>query len=143
MRKHLEFKGDRWEGGEIHEYKGNRDVIKHVLFGERNGLDFEVRVFEVKVGGATSLERHEHQHAVLVLEGEGSALVGNEVYDVRPFDGIWVPPNTPHQFVANKGKDLKILCVVNVRRDRPKKLSDDELKSLLSNPRIANIIRVS
>jgi Uncharacterized conserved protein, contains double-stranded beta-helix domain len=138
----LEFKGDSWEGSRKHEYKGNKDVVKFVLFGEEEGLRFEVRVFVIEPGGATSLEKHQHQHAVLVLEGKGSALVGKELYDIMPFDGIFVPPMTPHQFIANKGERLKILCIVDVDRDRPQRLSEEELADLFKDERIRNVIKV-
>ncbi|MEO0150093.1 MAG: cupin domain-containing protein, partial [candidate division WOR-3 bacterium] len=59
----------------------------------------------------------------------------------KPLDGIFVPPLTPHQFVANKGSILKILCIVDARRDRPQRLSDEELKDLLKNPEIAGVIK--
>lgn len=141
MKVHLRYNGNTWENSKRHEYKGNKDVVKYVLFGENEGLNFEVRVFVVEPGGATSLEKHRHQHAVLVLEGEGTAFVGDKVYDIKPFDGIFVPPLTPHQFVANKGSVLKILCVVDVNRDRPQKLSDQELEKLLREPKISGVIK--
>ncbi len=131
---YLKFDGYAWKGANVHEYKGNPDVVKYVLFGKKNGLKFEVRVFIVKPGGATSLEKHKHQHAVVVLEGEGWALVGDKVYEIKPFDGIWVPPMTPHRFVANKTSNLKILCIVDVNRDRPVALSGEEIERILSLP---------
>jgi len=138
----LEFNGESWEGSRKHEYKGNKDVIKFVLFGKEEGLNFEVRVFVIEPGGATSLEKHQHMHAVLVLEGKGSALVDKKLYDIKPFDGIFVPPMTSHQFIANKGERLKILCVVDVDRDRPQKLSEDEILELLKDERIREVIKV-
>jgi len=138
----LEFNGESWEGSRKHEYKGNKDVIKFVLFGKEEGLNFEVRVFVIEPGGATSLEKHQHMHAVLVLEGKGSALVDKNLYDIKPFDGIFVPPMTPHQFIANKGERLKILCIVDVDRDRPQKLSEDEILELLKDERIREVIKV-
>ncbi len=139
----LEFNGESWNGSRKHEYKGKRDVVKFVLFGKEEGLNFEVRVFVIEAGGATSLEKHQHQHAVLVLEGEGSALVGKELYDIKPFDGIFVPPMMPHQFIANKGKRLKILCIVDVNRDRPQKLNEEEIEELLRDERISKAIKLS
>lgn len=141
MKVHLRYNGNIWENSKRYEYKGKRDVVKYVLFGEEEGLNFELRVFVVEPGGATSLEKHQHRHAVLVLEGEGTALVGDKLYDIKPLDGIFVPPLTPHQFVANKGSILKILCVVDVHRDKPQRLSDQELENLLKNPEISGVIK--
>ncbi|EJF05812.1 hypothetical protein ThvES_00021260, partial [Thiovulum sp. ES] len=134
--------GETWKGSRRHEYKGNRDVAKLVLFGKEEGLKFEVRVFVIEPGGATSLEKHFHQHAVLVVEGKGSALVGKDLYDIKPFDGIFVPPMTPHQFIANKGERLKILCIVDVDRDRPQRLSEEEINDLIKDERIKRAIKI-
>ena len=45
-------------------------------------LACELRYFEMAPGGYSTLERHEHVHAVLILRGRGHCLVGAEVRPV-------------------------------------------------------------
>ena len=70
-------------------------------------------------GGFSTLERHEHMHAVLILRGRGHCLVGGEVRPLETRDLVTVPAMTWHQFRATKGEPLGFLCMVNATRDKP------------------------
>ena len=67
----------------IHAYKQEdgvpfKDITRRVLFASP-ALACELRYFEMAPGGYSTLERHEHVHAVLILRGRGQCLVGAEV----------------------------------------------------------------
>lgn len=97
-------------------------VVRHTLLRSGDGaarLDFEVRYFEVEPGGYSSLERHRHPHAVIVLRGSGTVRLGERTEVVRPFDLVFVAPNDAHRFQADRGEPLGFLCVVDADRDRP------------------------
>ena len=117
-------KGDyRWESVEVLRYKDEgaapfRDVTRQVLF-EGQGLPVQLRYFEVAPGGWTTLERHEHVHAVMVIRGKGQCLVGDRAYDIGLNDLVSVPPMTWHQFRAAPDAPLGFLCLVTAERDRP------------------------
>ena len=113
----------RWEGVDLRAYKQEgaapfRDVTRQVLF-EGADLPAQLRYFEVAPGGHTTLERHEHVHAVMVIRGSGQCLVGDEAHDLRLHDLVRVPPMTWHQFRASKDEPLGFLCMVPTDRDRP------------------------
>ena len=113
----------RWEGVDVREYKQEgtapfKDVTRQVLF-EAAGLPAQLRYFEVAAGGWTTLERHEHVHAVMVIRGKGQALVGDRAYDIAMHDLVSVPSMTWHQFHASPGEPLGFLCLVAAERDRP------------------------
>jgi quercetin dioxygenase-like cupin family protein len=134
----------RWRDVDVLEYKRDgtapyRGVTRQVLFDD-TALDCQLRYFEVEPGGHTTLERHEHAHAVVIQHGAGRCLVGEDVYDVKPFDLVHIPAMTWHQFRAADGKPLGFLCMVNAARDRPQLPDDDALRELRSNPRIAAFI---
>ena len=79
----------------------------------------ELRYFEVAPGGFSTLERHEHMHAVLILRGRGHCLVGDEVKQLETRDLVTVPPMTWHQFRATTDEPLGFLCMVDAQRDKP------------------------
>src|SRR5713226_7017501 len=84
-----------WEGVDVLAYKQEasapfKDVTRQVLF-ENESLPAQLRYFEVAPGGHTTLERHEHVHAVMIECGRGSCLVGDRVYDVAEHDLVHVP----------------------------------------------------
>jgi quercetin dioxygenase-like cupin family protein len=105
------------------------EVTRRVLLGRLAGdeLAFELRYFEVAPGGWTSLERHQHPHAVVVLVGRGEVRVGAERHPIAPFDAVYVAPGDVHQFVAAGEEKLGLLCVVDHERDRPELVDESDL----------------
>lgn len=137
--------GFRWESVDEMRYKAEgsapfRDVTRQVLFHEEQ-LHCEWRYFEVAAGGHSTLERHEHTHAVMILRGRGRCLVGAQLYDVAEHDLVTVPPLTWHQFRAAADAPLGFLCLVNKERDRPQLPDAQALAQLRSDPAVAEFIR--
>ena len=138
--------GFRWDDVALEPYKPEdahyRDVSRQVLFGADAGLAAELRYFEIAPGGWTTLERHAHVHAVLVLRGAGRVLVGEALFDVAPFDRVRVPPRTWHQLRAADDAPLGFLCLVDALRDRPERPGPDDLAALRADPERAAFLRV-
>ena len=135
-------RGDfRWEAVAHQPYKQDgsapfRDISRQVLFHE-DSLGCEMRYFEMDAGGYSTLERHEHAHAVMILRGAGECMLGDEVRPVKQFDLVSIPSMIWHQFRATGGEPMGFLCMVNVVRDRPQLPSDDELAQMKANPVVA------
>src|ERR1700722_20863434 len=80
-----------WEGVEREGYVPGIEtaVVRHTLIGGRKetedeaGPSQEVRYFAVPPGAVTRLEKHEHEHFVIVGEGVGHAIVGNALREIR------------------------------------------------------------
>jgi mannose-6-phosphate isomerase-like protein (cupin superfamily) len=113
-----------------------RDVTRQTLF-RRPDLRGEMRYFEVAPGGHSTLERHDHVHAVMILRGTGSVLVGESVFPVGTFDLVTVPPSTWHQFRASADVPLGFLCMVDAERDKPELPDAAELERMRGNPAAA------
>jgi mannose-6-phosphate isomerase-like protein (cupin superfamily) len=136
--------GHRWEGVEHKPYKEDeralfKDISRQTLFS-RPDIAGELRYFEVAPGGHSTLERHEHVHAVLILLGGGHALVGDRVVALSHNDLVTVPPMTWHQFRAGANQPLGFLCMVDALRDKPQLPTDSELAALKTNPEIAKFL---
>ena len=145
MLVHRKARSYRWEGVQELPYKeDNRalfsSITRQVLFSDP-ALHSELRYFEVAAGGFSTLERHEHMHAVLVLRGRGHCLVGGEVRRIELRDLITVPPMTWHQFRATANEPLGFLCMVNAARDKPQLPSEQALSRMRSDARIAAFLR--
>ena len=138
--------GFRWEDVPLEPYKEEgstfREVSRQLLFGHGEGLASDLRYFEVGPGGHTTLERHAHAHAVVVLRGTGRVLVDPEIRDIGPFDLVHVPPHTWHQFRAREDEPLGFLCVADGGRDRPRRPTRRELENLGRRPEVAAFLRV-
>ena len=135
----------RWDGVDVLAYKRDpaspfRDVTRQVLFDDP-ALASQLRYFEVAPGGHTTLERHEHAHAVIVAHGRGRCLVDGRIFDLALHDLVRVPALAWHQFRAAPDAPLGFLCMVNAERDRPQLPTADELAGLTSVPAIAAFLR--
>jgi mannose-6-phosphate isomerase-like protein (cupin superfamily) len=138
---HRKARGYDWEGVEKLPYKEDdralfRSITRQTLFSDPD-LDGELRYFEMAPGGYSTLERHEHMHAVLILRGRGHCLVGNDVRKIETRDLVTVPAMTWHQFRATEGEPLGFLCMVNARRDKPQLPTAEDLAELKAKPEVA------
>jgi len=134
----------RWEGVAYQPYKQEgsapfKDISRQVLFQDP-ALACELRYFEMDANGYSTLERHVHAHAVMILRGHGQCMVGDEVRDVKQFDLVTIPGSTWHQFRASSDAPLGFLCMVNAQRDRPVLPSEAELAAMRQNPAVARFL---
>ncbi len=152
-RRFRRFDGAAWDGVTPQVYKlgGSgapgaawRDVVRHTLLGGAGEpVAFQLRYFEIGTGGYSSLEKHRHVHAAIVLRGSGRVVVGREVFDVAPFDLVYVPPAVPHQFVNSGPEPFGFLCPVDAGRDPPQPLTEEELRELMTDPKVRETVRVA
>ena len=131
----------RWDGVEMRPYKEDeralfKTITRQELFSDPN-MAAQLRYFEVAPGGYSTLERHEHMHAVLILRGSGHCLVGDEIKSLDTRDLVTVPPMTWHQFRATKGEPLGFLCMVDAQRDKPQLPAAEDIARLRANANIA------
>jgi quercetin dioxygenase-like cupin family protein len=134
----------RWEGVAYQPYKQDgeapfKDISRQVLFHD-DALAGELRYFEMDADGFSTLERHEHAHAVMILRGRGRCMVGDEVRAVKQFDLVTIPGWTWHQFRADAGEKFGFLCMVNAKRDRPVLPTAEELEKMRANPVLAEFL---
>ena len=107
MMRKFDEKNYTWDGVDTLVYKADgspfKDVTRQVLFDGAFDIPCQFRYFEVKPGGYSTLEYHEHTHMVMIFRGHGQCLLGDEIKDVKVGDFIEIPSHTIHQFRANKG----------------------------------------
>jgi quercetin dioxygenase-like cupin family protein len=131
----------RWEDVDHRPYKEAdaapfKAISRQTLFSDPRLLG-ELRYFEIAPGGYSTLERHEHMHAVMILRGQGSCLVGTAVHTLGPYDLVTIAPFVWHQFRATAGVSLGFLCLVDSVRDRPQLPTPADRAALRSDPAIA------
>jgi quercetin dioxygenase-like cupin family protein len=139
------FRDYRWDDTDLLAYKEAgtapfKAITRQTLFRDP-ALKCELRYFEVSPGGYSTLERHEHMHAVLILRGRGQCLIGGEVRDVSTNDLVTVAPWTWHQFRAAPDEHLGFLCMVNVERDKPVQPSEQERAAMAADPAVAAFLK--
>jgi len=134
-----------WQDVPVMHYKKEGEapfqgVTRQVLFEDAGGAQW--RYFEVDPAGHTTLERHVHTHAVMILHGRGRCLVGDRIWDVQERDLVRVPALTWHQFRAAQDAPLGFLCLVSRERDRPQLPSEEQIGQMRADPVLAAFIQV-
>ena len=93
-----------------------------------------MRYFELQPGAATRLEKHEHEHYVIVKRGLGHAVVGETATEISANDVVYVGALELHQFV-NRGKEtFGFYCIVDAARDFSQAPTSAELERLRASP---------
>lgn len=110
--------GWSWDGVVPREYASGAE--RHTLIGAAEGArDVELRYFEIPAGGASALESHRHEHAILILHGRAEVLLGEEVAQAGPGDAVFVASGEAHRLSTVGDEPLGFLCTALVDRGRP------------------------
>lgn len=138
----------RWAGVPVTAYQRTPSaeadfagITRRTLFGGMGeAVGFEVRYFEIAPGGWSALERHEHAHAVIGLRGAGKVLLGDTVQTLGFLDLAYIGPNCVHRLVNDGDEPFGFLCIVDARRDRPRRLHPSDVAELLADQAAAAVI---
>jgi quercetin dioxygenase-like cupin family protein len=134
-----------WENVPVLKYKEEgthfKDITRQILFEGSGDLPGQLRYFEIAPGGHSTLERHHHEHMVMVIRGAGKALIGAEVVSLDRFDVVHIPPRTWHQFQTTANEPLGFLCLVNIERDKPERPSEEQLHELKNSAVVRQFIK--
>ncbi len=143
----FKFNDFKWSGVEVKKYKDENNtwlnVCRQVIAGKLGEkIKFHLRYFEISPRGYSTLEKHRHEHVVICVRGGGKAIAGDEVYDMKFMDILYIGSNVPHQFINDFDEAFGFFCIVDARRDKPKLLTKKEIFELLKNEKISKVIRV-
>lgn len=152
MKEQILYKENNfnWDGIDCIEYKsaagegGNtfKNVLRQNLIAHDDDIGFDIRYFECAPDGFTTLEKHEHIHAVIIVRGKGRVVVGSKVITPKPFDLIKIPSWTPHQLINISNEPFGFFCTVNGLRDKFKLLDREEIETLQNSTAVREAIRL-
>lgn len=88
--------------------KENTDY-RRVLY---TGTYSQVVAMSIPVGGEIGEEVHpETDQIIVVVDGEGEAVIDNEVVQIEEDDIVFVPAGMRHNFINKDNEDLKLYTV--------------------------------
>ena len=144
QRRIIRASSEGWHGVEPEGYRPgdavDTGVSRHTLIGSRkenaadDGPGSELRYFKVGPGKASRLEKHEHEHYVVVRSGLGYAVIGDDVSELEANDVVYVGPLILHQFVNRGDTPFGFYCFVDSCRDFPQMPTPEELARLQASP---------
>jgi len=125
QNRHYRFQNSyTWKGVRVREYKSGGDnwqgIARQTLIGEGGeSAKFHLRYFEIEPDGYSSLEKHKHEHAVIIARGKGRAKINRRNIDLNFMDVLYIKPNESHRLYNPFKEPFGFFCIVNAKRDRP------------------------
>ena len=95
-----------------------RDTMIQVLISAQEGPNFALRRFTMQRGGGMPLHTNTVEHEQYVLRGHAKIGIGEETYEVRAGDVVFIPEGAPH-FYQNLGDEpFEFLCIIPNKEDK-------------------------
>lgn len=102
----------RWQDVNVEGYNTN-NATKQVLIGEKDGaVNFAMRCFTVPAREFSSLDKHERDHGVMVMQGRARVQLGERFEEVEVGDVVYIPGWEVHQFENLTDEPFVFLCIV-------------------------------
>ncbi len=107
----------KWEGVNVRKYGDEFEgVTRQVFIGPEEGSNnFHLRYFRLEPGTHSNLERHPHEHGVLILHGRAIVQLEKTFTEIGPQDAVFISGNDLHQFVVKGEEPLGFLCVIKAK----------------------------
>ncbi|MBL9153385.1 MAG: cupin domain-containing protein [Verrucomicrobiales bacterium] len=84
-----------------------------VLIGADRGPNFAMRRFTMEPGGGMPRHTNLVEHEQFVLRGRARISIGDQSYDVKAGDIVYIPAGVPHDYQAAEGDEpFEFLCLV-------------------------------
>ncbi|MEA4906814.1 MAG: cupin domain-containing protein, partial [Anaerolineaceae bacterium] len=96
------------------EFEG---VTRQIFIGPDEGSNnFAIRYFRLEPGTHSNLEKHPHEHGVVIVHGRARVQINDDFFEMGPLDTIYISGNDLHQFVPLGDEPLGFFCTVPVKR---------------------------
>jgi len=73
-------------------------------------------MFRLEPGKHSNLERHSHEHGVVIMHGRARLQINEEFFELNPMDVAYISGNDLHQFMVLGSEPLGFLCVIKARK---------------------------
>jgi quercetin dioxygenase-like cupin family protein len=110
-----------WDGTRTRMYQntGTNQVSETWMIGKKDAAqNFAFRYYQLSPGSHSKEEQHPYDHGILVLQGQGEVLLGEEKLPIARGDIIYIPPDLLHQLTNTGQRPLGFLCVIPARREK-------------------------
>jgi len=83
-----------------------------VLISSEEGPNFAMRRFVMQPGGGIPRHTNRVEHEQYVLNGHARIGIGDQVFEVRPGDVVFIPAQVPHWYQNIGDEPFEFLCLV-------------------------------
>ena len=95
-----------------------KDTTIQVLISSQEGPNFALRKFSMQKGGGMPRHTNTLEHEQYVLGGQARVGIGNEVFDVKQGDVLFIPEGAIHYYENTGDEPFEFLCIIPNKEDR-------------------------
>ncbi len=96
---------------------GDKTTIQ-VLISAMEGPNFAMRRFTMEPGGGMPNHTNTVEHEQYVLAGHARIGIGNEEFEVRAGDVVFIPAGVPHWYQNIGAENFEFLCMIPNKEDK-------------------------
>jgi quercetin dioxygenase-like cupin family protein len=109
----------------VEKVSAGSNTYRQVLIGPEEGPNFAMRRFIMEPGGGIPAHTNTVEHEQYVLRGRARIGIGDNVYEVKAEDVLYIPAGVPHWYEVLGGENFEFLCMVPNRDDVIKLVGND------------------
>jgi len=100
-------------------------TTKQVLISTQEAPNFALRRFVMEPGGGMPRHTNTVEHEQYVLHGKARIGIGDEIFEVKKGDVVFIPENLPHWYQNTGDETFEFLCIVPNKIDKATILSEE------------------
>lgn len=112
------------DGVDAVQVGAGRGTSRRDLIDSIEGPHFALRKFTMAPGGGMPRHTNTVEHEQYVLRGRGRIGIGEEVFEVRADDVVYIPAGIPHWYETVGDEPFEFLCAVPNHPDEIELLDD-------------------
>jgi quercetin dioxygenase-like cupin family protein len=100
------------------DVEAGQGVTRQVLISADEGPNFALRRFTIQPGGGMPNHTNLVEHEQYVLGGKAEIGIGDEVFQVKKDDVVFIPAEVPHWYKNTGDEPFEFLCIVPNQPDK-------------------------
>ena len=103
---------------ETEKVSAGKGTTRQVLIGPEQGPNFAMRKFTIAPGGSMPKHKNSVEHEQYVLSGRARIGIGEQIYEVKKDDTVYIPAGTAHWYECLGEQPFEFICVVPNAEDK-------------------------
>ena len=95
-----------------------KDTTIQVLISSQEGPNFALRKFSMQKGGGMPRHTNTVEHEQYVLRGQEKIGIGEETYEVKQGDVVFIPAGAIHFYENVDEEPFEFLCIIPNKEDK-------------------------
>lgn len=103
---------------EKEKLSSGKNTYRQVLIGPDIAPNFAMRKFIIEPGGFMPLHSNTVEHEQLVLNGNAEVIIGENKYEVKKDDVVFIPAGIIHSYKTIGNESFEFICIVPNKEDK-------------------------